>query len=77
MIATIRIDGDPTAVTIVTEALRTLLGPTAQLGTAQPSTRTNYAGTALARGSVDAITVAERAADVAERLGENHETRNV
>lgn len=70
MIANIRINGDPTAVAIVTAALRTLLGPAAQLGVAQPSTRAKYAGSALMRGTVDATAVAERAAAVAHALGE-------
>lgn len=70
MNAMIRIDGDPTAVAIVTEALRTLLGTTEQLGVAQSSAREKYAGSALARGTVNAIAAAERAADVARALCE-------
>jgi hypothetical protein len=72
--ATIRIDGDPVAVAVLTEALRTLLGDAAQIGLPRASTYGKYAGTALARGTVDAAKAAERAADVAARL-EQHENQ--
>lgn len=66
MIANLRIDGDPVAVMIVTEALRTLLGDTAHLGTPHKSTYGKYAGTSLVRGTVNATAVAARAAMISE-----------
>lgn len=64
MIANIRIDGDPAAVQVVTEALRTLLGDAAHLGTPQQSGNPKYAGSALTRGTIGATKVAERAATI-------------
>lgn len=73
MIANIRIDGDPVAVTIVTEALRTLLADAAHLGIPRESTYGKYAGTSLVRGTVDAAAVAERAAMISELLQQSNE----
>lgn len=73
MIANLRIDGDPRAVAILTEALRTLLAESAHLGTPRASTNPKYAGFALARGTVDVQQAVERAALVAELLEEQSE----